>query len=217
MARRGLLKADERKELFGIPDDEESLIRHYTLSPSDRLEAEIRRRLHNQLGFAVQLCVMRHPGRILGIDERPPAAMITYVAEQLGVDPNEFTLYARRSQTRFDHSRHLAKYLGVRAAAREDRRAALLAAIEAATATDKGLPIATAVVNELRKRNVLLPSVHAIEKIGLAGRAVARRRAEAALLVGFSAEQLEQFDDLLKVDPLIGQTRFNWYRRLNFA
>ncbi|TIP78017.1 MAG: DUF4158 domain-containing protein, partial [Mesorhizobium sp.] len=212
MARRSLLKADERKALFGIPDDEESLIRHYTLNPSDRLEADVRRRPHNKLGFAVQLCVMRYPGRLLGIDERPPAAMIAYVAEQLGVNPREFALYARRTQTRFEHSRHLAEFLGLRAATREDRRAALLAAIEAAAMTDKGLPIATAVVNEFRGRNVLLPSAHAVEKIGLAGRAIARRQAEATLLNGFSDEQLETFDALLKVDPVIGQTRFNWLR-----
>jgi hypothetical protein len=212
MGRRKLLKPNEREELLGIPCDEESLIRYYTLSPADRLEAEIRRRDHNKIGFAVQLCVMRHPGRILGMDERPPAAMIAYVAEQLGVDPREFTLYARRSQTRFEHSRHLAEYLGVRAAIREDRRAALLAAVDAAAATDKGQPIGTAAVNSFRSRNVLLPSDHTIEKIGLAGRAIARQRAEAALLSEFSGEQLERFDDLLKVDPVIGQTRFNWLR-----
>jgi hypothetical protein len=30
MARRKLLTPDERQALLGIPDDEESLIRHYT-------------------------------------------------------------------------------------------------------------------------------------------------------------------------------------------
>ncbi|RWK37890.1 Tn3 family transposase [Mesorhizobium sp.] len=212
MPRRSLLKADERKALLGIPDDEEGLIRHYTLTPSDLLEAEIRRRPPNKLGFAVQLCVMRYPGRMPGMDERPPVAMIAYVAQQLGVDPREFGLYARRTQTRFEHSRHLAEYLGLRPATREDRRAALLAAIEAAATTDKGLPIATAVVNEFRGRNALLPSAHAVEKIGLAGRAIARRQAEATLLEGYSDEQLETFDALLKVDLVIGQTRFNWLR-----
>ena len=44
MARRKLLTPDERQALLGIPDDEESLIRHYTLSAQDRLQAEARRR-----------------------------------------------------------------------------------------------------------------------------------------------------------------------------
>ena len=71
MARRKLLTPDERQALLGIPDDEESLIRHYTLSTQDRLQAEARRRPHNQLGYAVQLCIMRFPGRIPGAGETP--------------------------------------------------------------------------------------------------------------------------------------------------
>jgi hypothetical protein len=82
MERRKLLTPEERQVLLGVPDDEESLIRHYTLSPQDRLQAEVRRRPHNQLGFAVQLCLMRYPGRALGVDECPPAALVAYVAQQ---------------------------------------------------------------------------------------------------------------------------------------
>ena len=37
MAKRTLLKVQDRQELFDIPADEDSLIRHYSLSPADRL------------------------------------------------------------------------------------------------------------------------------------------------------------------------------------
>ncbi|MEX2746315.1 DUF4158 domain-containing protein [Rhizobium mongolense] len=90
MGRRKLLKDHERQELFGIPTDEESLIRHYSLSLADRLEIEVRRRQHNQLGFAVQLCLMRYPGRVLRADEIPPRAMLGYVTQQIGADPASF-------------------------------------------------------------------------------------------------------------------------------
>jgi TnpA family transposase len=212
MARRKLLTSDERQALLGIPDDEESLIRHYTLSPKDRLQAEVRRRPHNQLGYAVQLCIMRYPGRVLGMDEDPPAAVVAYVAEQLGIDPDVFASYARRIPTRFEHSHRLAKYLGVRTATRDDRRAALLAAAEAASVTENGLPIMTAIVHELRRRGVLLLPDAALEKIGLAGRAIARQRAEAALLDGLSTDQMEQLETLLLVDPAVQQTRLAWLR-----
>lgn len=68
MAKRKLLKEQDRRKLFDVPVDEDSLIRHYSLSPADRLEIELRRREHNRLGFAVQLCLMRHPGRVLGAE-----------------------------------------------------------------------------------------------------------------------------------------------------
>lgn len=98
MARRTLLKAQDRQELFDIPVDEDSLIRHYSLSPADRLEIELRRRKHNQLGFAVQLCLMRYPGRALLPNEIPPSAMLNYVAEQIDADRRlfAFTRAARK-------------------------------------------------------------------------------------------------------------------------
>ena len=100
MAKRKLLKVHDRRKIFDIPADEESLIRHYSLSPADRLEIELRRRNHNRLGFAVQLCLMRYPGRVLGAEETPPRAMLRYVADQIGAAPKALAHYARREETR---------------------------------------------------------------------------------------------------------------------
>ena len=44
MAKRKLLKDQDRRKLVDIPIDEDSLIRHYSLSLADRLEIELRRR-----------------------------------------------------------------------------------------------------------------------------------------------------------------------------
>ncbi|MBX5297650.1 DUF4158 domain-containing protein [Rhizobium sp. NLR15a] len=49
MAKRKLLKDQDRRKLFDIPVDEDSFIRHYSLSLADRLEIELRRRNHNRL------------------------------------------------------------------------------------------------------------------------------------------------------------------------
>lgn len=40
MGRRKLLKSDERRAVFGVPTSDDGLIRHYTLSLSDRLEIQ---------------------------------------------------------------------------------------------------------------------------------------------------------------------------------
>ncbi|MFJ1311881.1 Tn3 family transposase [Agrobacterium sp. P15N1-A] len=212
MGRRKLINATEAQNLLGLTIDEDSLIRYYTLDAADRLECELRRRPHNKLGFAVQLCVMRQTGRLLGENEEPPSAVVLYVADQLGIEPGSYSIYAHRAQTRFDHSRYLTDYLGLHAANRDDRRAALLAATEAAASGDKGLPIATAVTTAFRERKALLPSQHSIEKIGIAARAIARRRAETALISDLDAKKLEALDRLLEVDPAIGHTRFHWLR-----
>lgn len=212
MAKRTLLKIQDRHELFDIATDEDSLIRHYSLSPVDRLEIELRRRKQNQLGFAVQLCLMRHPGRALLPNEVPPAMLLNYIAEQIDVDPRLFVLYATREETRREHITHLQRYLELRTATAEDRRAALRAGIEAASQTDKGVPIAKAIIASFRERRVLLPVMNMIERMGLAARAVARRRAESALIADLDNDQLESLDNLLDVDPAIRQTRFHWLR-----
>ncbi|UVV70746.1 Tn3 family transposase [Brucella anthropi] len=212
MAKRTLLKIQDRHELFDIPTDEDSLIRHYSLSPADRLEIELRRRKQNQLGFAVQLCLMRYPGRALLPNEVPPPMLLNYIAEQINVDPRLFNLYATREETRREHIGHLQRYLDLRSATAEDRRAALRAGIEAASKTDKGLSIAKAIIATFREQCVLLPAVNMIERMGLAARAIVRRRAESTLIADLSDKKLEALDILLDVDPAIRQTRFNWLR-----
>ncbi|ANV25347.1 Tn3 family transposase [Rhizobium pusense] len=212
MAKRKLLKDQDRRKLVDIPVDEDSLIRHYSLSLADRLEIELRRRNHNRLGFAIQLCLMRYPGRVLGAEETPPRAMLKYVADQIGAAPDEFALYARREETRRDHMARLMVYLDTRSATPPDRRAALLAAIQAATMSDDGAAIASSAVAAFRERGVLLPAIDTIERIGLAGRAIARRRAEKTLIEEIPLDRLQSLDRLLEVDPSIGKTRFHWLR-----
>lgn len=138
--------------------------------------------------------------------------MLGYVTQQIGADPASFKLYARRDETRRDHVARVMDYLKVGSATARDRRAALLSAIDAAAMTDKGLLIAKAVVGTLRERGALLPALETIERICLAGRAIARRRAETALIKDIAPETLQTLDRLLEVDPTIGQTRFHWLR-----
>lgn len=138
--------------------------------------------------------------------------MLNYLAEQIGADPASFDLYARREETRMNHVAPLLRYLEMRAPTTEDRRAALLAAIEAASSTDQGVAIAKAIIVSFRERRVLRPVANTIERMGLAGRAIARRRAETTLIADLDPGKLQTLDGLLDVDPTVGQTRFQWLR-----
>jgi len=96
MAQRGLLTEDERQLLFGVPRQEHPIIKHYTLSQDD-LDLVLRKRgARNQLGFAVQLCLLRYPGFGLRLNEAPPREMLTFLAGQLQVSPHVFEDYSRR-------------------------------------------------------------------------------------------------------------------------
>jgi TnpA family transposase len=86
MPRRNLL-TDAQRSLFWLPPtDERSLVRHYTLAPEDLELVNRRRRAANRLGFALMLCYLRYPGRVLERSERPPEPLLRFVAQQLGVD-----------------------------------------------------------------------------------------------------------------------------------
>jgi TnpA family transposase len=82
---RPLLKVSHWSDSIGIPSDEEGLIRHFRLSGEDIDRVLARRGENNQLGFAVQLCLMRHPGRTLSSAETLPSAMLEFVAQQLEI------------------------------------------------------------------------------------------------------------------------------------
>ncbi|MGO4319949.1 Tn3 family transposase, partial [Agrobacterium sp. MCAB5] len=89
---------------------------------------------------------------------------------------------------------------------------ALLSAIQAAATSDDGAAIVSSIVAAFRERGALLPAIDTIERIGLTGRAIARRRAETTLIKDVPLDTLRSLDRLLEVDPSIGQTRFHWLR-----
>ena len=70
---------EQRTRLFAIPTDAPEMTRHYVLDADDLALVGARRRAGNRLGFAVQLCALRHPGRVLDPSESPPAPMLAFV------------------------------------------------------------------------------------------------------------------------------------------
>jgi hypothetical protein len=85
MPRRTLLSVEQRARLFAVPTDRAAMARHYVLGADDLAMVRSKRRAANRLGFAVQLCLLRHPGGGLGPGERPREAMLAFVVRQLGV------------------------------------------------------------------------------------------------------------------------------------
>ena len=90
MPRRTILSASQRAAFETLPTEPEDLVRHWTLSEDDLALVRERRRAWNRLGFAVQLCLIRYPGRALRAGEELPAPMIDFVAEQTGGSSDDF-------------------------------------------------------------------------------------------------------------------------------
>jgi TnpA family transposase len=105
LATRELLSPAQRQQFTEIPDSitERDIFRYYTFNERDFQIINEPRRGHNRLGFAVQLCYLRFPGRVWGLGEIVPSAVLFYIASQLNLAPSIITEYARRSTTRREH------------------------------------------------------------------------------------------------------------------
>ena len=217
MARRELLTEAERQAIFGVPVAREDLARHYMLSTDDIALVAARRGSANQLGFAVQLALLRHPGFGFTLEEGAPAHLVAFMGGQIGAAASTFDGYAARPATASDHARDAQAVLGLRPPANSDLPLLIEAGTKAAWSTDRGVPIVMGITEALRASCIMLPSSSVIERAAIAGRARARQRAYDALLAGVPADSLGKLDALLDVDPQTGVTPLAWLREIATA
>jgi Domain of unknown function (DUF4158) len=106
---------DELAQLRRFPEPARTeLIRYFTLSPADEAFARKFRMLDNVLGAAVQLCTLPWLGYIPDDVASAPAAVVARLSEKLGIPVGALRGYGAREQTRTDHLREVAAYLGWR-------------------------------------------------------------------------------------------------------
>jgi hypothetical protein len=212
MKKHEILSPQARASLFDPPTDPAAIVRHYTFSPEDMTLIRQRRRAANRLGFAVLLAYLRFPGRMLRPEEAPPAEMLAFISVQTGCKPDEFVFYARREETRWEHLGALQTYLNARPFRPEDRRAVVQAGIEEGAGSDRGDAIVAAMISHLRQRNIWLPASSELERLALAARAIARRRAYRGLAEGLPPATIAGLELLLIVAEGEERTSFAWLR-----
>ena len=108
----------ERERWQRWPDTmpQDDLLVFFQLSDDDQREARGQRDAQNRLGYALQLCILRYLGFVPDNLQAIPHEVVTFVAEQLEIDPSVFTLYARRRRTQTDHQLNVQAYLKFRRA-----------------------------------------------------------------------------------------------------
>jgi TnpA family transposase len=114
MPRKAVLSVAQQAALTALPAAEHDLRLHYTLSENDLSIIRSKRGAHNRLGFAIQLCYLRFPGQAMNLEAEPPAELLAYVAQQIQVNPNAWTEYAARDETRREHAIELQSIFGYR-------------------------------------------------------------------------------------------------------
>ncbi len=77
-----LLTEEQRSKLVQLPDDvsDRLLARYHTLSEHDLGVIHGHRRDYNKLGFALQLCFLRFPGRVVSDITAVPQRVLSHIA-----------------------------------------------------------------------------------------------------------------------------------------
>ncbi len=213
MSRRSILSTTERESLLALPDTEDEWIRHYTFSEADLSLIRQRRGEANRLGFGVQLCLLRYPGQGLLPDAVMPMPLLQWVGRQLRLDTTCWPQYAEREETRREHLLELRPYLGLEPFSLAHYRQAVQAATELAFQTDKGIVLATSVVDALRHRHIILPTLDVIERVCSEAITRANRRIYDTLAGPLSDIHRNRLDDLLKRRDNGKTTWLAWLRQ----
>jgi TnpA family transposase len=213
MPRRSILSAAERESLLALPDNRDDLIRRYTLSQSDLSVIRQRRGSANRLGFAVQLSYLRFPGVVLGVDESPSPPLLHLIAGQLKIPVEHWAEYGDRAQTRREHLVELQTIFGFASFTTAHHKLAVQELTETAMQTDKGVVLATALIDKLRERAILLPRLNAIERVCAEAVTRANRRIYNQLTDGLTEVHRHHLDELLGRKEGSALTLLGWLRQ----
>lgn len=201
----------ELEALRGFPEiTAAELIRYFWLAQPDLEFARRRHGPRNQLGVAVQVAVLGWLGFVPDDLAAAPAAGVGSLAEQLGVPFEVFADYGRRDQTRTDHLREVAAFLGWRTPGAVDLKELDLFLLARAMEHDSPSVLFRLACEYLRSAQLIRPGpVVLVERVASA-RAAAKTATYERVERLLTRERCAELDELLVVDPEVGHTRLFW-------
>ena len=213
MAHRTILTERQRSVLFDLPIDETAMLRHYILADDDLEIIRARRRPHNRFGFALQLCALRYPGRLLTPGEVIPMEITRFLAAQLGLKSDDLAGYASREETRHEHLAALRDLYGYKmftGRGSRDLKAWLERTAETARSNED---LARRFVEQCRATQTILPGITVIERLCADALVAAERRIDARIADRLDDEMCSRLDALLTETADSSVTRFVWLRQ----
>ena len=214
MARPQRLNEAQIAELFDPPTEQRDLVRHFTLSEADLGAIRRCRGDHNRLGYALMLCYLRHPGRALRSGERPPPALLAFVAEQIWILPDAVDEYLAAERNRQRHAVECQEQLGLRPFGKRAAAELASALLPQAIEDDRLAHLAELAMETCRQRRIVVPSPAALERLCAKLRHQARREVYRRLTDGLTAEQRRRLDVLTQRREETNQNWLTWLRQM---
>jgi TnpA family transposase len=215
LATRELLSNLQRIQFTQIPLDisARDIARYYTFNSEDLKFINSRRRVHNRLGFAVQLCYLRFPSRVWEIGEQVPKPILSYIALQLSIKSKFFKDYAVRDTTRREHLAEIQKAFGYESMSMSHYKRLSKWLIKLAFSTDKGIALVEALVEEMRQSKIIIPAISTVERLAWETRRRAQNQFYVSLTKHLTTIQKKELDGLLVLNLEKNRTPLVWLRQ----
>jgi hypothetical protein len=142
------------------------------------------------------LCYLRYPGRPLRAGERPPEALLAFVAEQIGVFPESISEYLATEWNRQTHAAEFRDRLQLRPFGRRSAAELTTWLLPRAIEDERLVHLTALVLQECRQRRIILPGPVVLERLCIEVRHQARREVYRRLTGGLSIEQRRGLDAL---------------------
>src|SRR5215469_4732439 len=212
--RRQQLTEAQITALLDPPTDQRELVRHFTLTAADLAAIRRCRGDHNRLGHALMLCYLRYPGRPMKARERPPRPLLLFIADQIDALPGSIEDYLAAERNRQRHVAELQDRLGLRPFG--TRPAADLSdwLLPHAIENDRLAHLAGLVVEECRRRRIVVPSPSALERLCVQARYQARGEVQGRLTDGLATDQRRRLDALTQRRAETNQSWLAWLRQM---
>jgi TnpA family transposase len=210
------LNPEQRYALTHIPPDlsDRDIARYYTFTEQERELINRRRRASNRLGFAVQLALLKFPGRTLMEVKEVPRPVLAAIAEQVDVPVSAFAGYGDRENTLYEHLDELRRECGFRSCGWREYLLVARSLLADAMESDRPLPLIEAALERLRSNGILAPNMIYVERLVWIVLKIAERRLVRTLTASLTLEQRSRLDSLLHAESSIGgATRLSWLRQ----
>ncbi len=203
----------ERWQCFPDTIPQDDLYVFFLLTDDDQREAQRQRDPHNRLGYALQLCILRYLGFVPDDLQATPHEVVTFVAEQLEIDPSVLASYASRRRTQTDHELYVQAYLRFRRATPLDFYAVQTWLIERALEHDKPTLLLQLACEKLYREKIVRPGVTRMERLVATARDQAHDETSRRLTPLLSDERKAVLDGLLTPDAMTGRMQLSWLRQ----
>ena len=201
-----------RAALLALPDSEAAVVRFHGLDHQDLAAVASARTPATRLGYALQLCCLRYPGRHLRRGEMLPAVMLDHVAEQIGVDADVIADFARRTPTRYDQLAAIKQHFGFNDLTHPLRTKLRRWLEREALGLTDGRVLLDRFLMELRSRRIVIPGISVVERMAAEAMFMAENEMIANLDARLNAETKARLAALLLDKTHARKSHFSWLR-----